>query len=256
MIDGVAILARAQFNPANCPGNVCVTDGLVKKIFGYSVSINDLWSTLLAAAIVAGMGLYLARKATSGVPGKLQLAWETVVGAIQNQVAQTIGPEGRKVVPLAVTLFMFILVANWLELFWPAGHNPNYIPTPTSNVNIDYAMALTVFVFTNATAIKRAGLKRYFGHFLKPYSWMTLFNVVEEIAKPVSLSLRLFGNVFAGALILALIAGLFPLFIVPFADLVWVPFDLFIFAIQAFIFAVLTLIYYQQAIDVARGGGH
>ena len=79
---------------------------------------------------------------------------------------------------------------------------------------------------------------------------------IREIVKPVSLSLRLFGNVFSGALIFALVSGLFASVYVPIAiiDVVWLPFDLAVFFLQAFIFALLTVIYYQQALDVAHGG--
>lgn len=251
---GPVVLAAGHFS--GCSGNVCVTDDLVRRIFGFNIQINDLWAMVIAALVVGGSGLVVARRSTAGVPGKAQLLWETVVGSIEDQVEERIGPTGRRVVPLAITLFAFILIANWLEIFWPAGHDPNYLPTPTSNVNVDYIMALTVFVFTNGTAIKRAGLGRYVKHYFQPFSWMFIFNIAEELAKPLSLALRLFGNVFAGALILALIAGLFPYFIIPVADIVWVPFDLGIFAIQAFIFALLAIIYYQQAVSIAEGSGH
>ncbi|MGH9064901.1 MAG: F0F1 ATP synthase subunit A [Acidimicrobiales bacterium] len=250
------VQATAHFPPAACPNNVCVTDDVTRTIFGQAIAVNDVWSTVLAAVIVAASGLYVARKVTSGTPGRAQLLWESLVGWIGDQLEGRLGPAGRPAVPLAVCLFAFILIANWLEIFWPAGHAPNYLPTPTSNVNIDYAMALTVWVYTNGVAIRRAGLGRYFKHFTEPYAFMTPFKVVEELAKVLSLSLRLFGNVFAGALVLALIAGLFPLFIIPFADFIWVPFDLFIFAIQAFIFSLLTIIYYQEAVGVAEGGVH
>lgn len=245
-------LGSAHFPPAACPNNVCIQDDVSKKFFGYAISVNDLWSTVLAAVIVAGTGIYVARKVTTGVPGKLQLLWESLIGWVGDQL----GPSAQKAIPLAATLFAFILVANWFEIFWPLGHAPNYVPTPTSAVDLDYVMAITVFVYTNATAIRRAGLGRYLKHFTKPYGFQTIFNVIEELVKILSLSLRLFGNVFAGALVLALVAGLFPLFLVPFVDVFWVPFDLFIFAIQAFIFSLLTIIYYQQAVAVAEGGGH
>jgi len=236
---------------ANCANNhVCVTDDVAIKFFGQELDINDIWATCVAALIVGGLGIYTARRATSGVPGKLQLAWEGLIGWITDQVESRVGPAGRQVVPLAVCIFAFILIANWFEIFWPAGHAPNYMPTPTSNVNIDYAMALTVFVYTNWVAIKSAGLRKYLRHYANP------IKAVEELSKILSLSLRLFGNVFTGALILALIAGLFPLFIIPFADIVWVPFDLFIFAIQAFIFSLLTIIYYTEAVNLGKEGAH
>lgn len=234
---------------------VYVTDGLVKKVFGVSININDLWSTVIAGLIVCVFGLLIARKASAGVPSKGQVFWELVVNTASDQVERMVGPEGRPVVPLAITLFVFILVSNWLEIFFWTGHNPSYLPTPTSNVNIDYAMALIVFVTTNFVAIKHAGITKYIGHYFRKPVWMFPIHIIEELTKPLSLSLRLFGNVFTGALIFALLAGLFASFPPPvfFFAILWLPFDLFIFLIQAFIFALLTVIYYQQAVSVGRG---
>jgi F-type H+-transporting ATPase subunit a len=234
--------------------NVSSTDEYTTKIFGFDIDANDLWATVIAAVLVIGFGLYVARRATSGVPSKPQVLWELVVGGVGDQVERMIGPEGRPVVPLSVALFVFILACNWLELFFWTGHVTALVPTPTSNVNLDYAMALVVFIFTNIVAFRHAGFRKYFGRFFKP--GLGQLALVEEIVKPVSLSLRLFGNVFSGALIFALVSGLFASVYVPIAiiDVVWLPFDLAVFFLQAFIFALLTVIYYQQALDVAHGG--
>jgi F-type H+-transporting ATPase subunit a len=233
-------------------GVVHVTDSVTVKIFGLSIDINDLWAMVLACAVVLGLGFYAARRATSGVPGRVQLFWETVVDGVASQV----GEDARPIIPLAVTFFVFILTCNWFELFYWSGHNPSYLPTPTSNINLDYMMALVVFVVTNYTAIKHAGVRTYLGHFFKPNPLFFPIELVNEIAKPLTLALRLFGNVFTGALVFALLSGLFnhfypPIFLI---DLIWLPFDLFVFLIQAFIFALLTIIYYQQALDMAHGG--
>lgn len=234
---------------------VSATDEWTTKIFGVTIDANDLWGAVLAAIIVIAGALWMSRRVTDGVPGKAQVLWELVVGGVSDQVEAMIGPEGRPIIPLAVTLFVFILTCNWIEIFFWSGHATALMPTPTSNVNIDYGMALIVFIVTNVTAFRHAGAKRYFMRFVKPPGLGQL-TLVEEIVKPVSLSLRLFGNVFSGALIFSLVAGLFakiyvPIFII---DVVWLPFDLAVFALQAFIFALLTVIYYQQALNVAHGG--
>jgi F-type H+-transporting ATPase subunit a len=237
--------------------NVSVTDEKPIKIFGLTIDINDLWAVVVAALIVCGTGYLVARKASSGVPSKPQILWELIVGFWSDQVEAMVGPAGRAVVPLAITLFTFILACNWLEVFFWSGHGPSYLPTPTSNVNIDYMMALVVFVVTNAVAL-RGGVRRYATRFVRPYKALLPLNIIEEVIKPVTLSLRLFGNVFSGALIFALVAGLFATTYLPILplDFVWLLFDLAIFFIQAFIFALLTVIYYQQAIAVAEGLGH
>lgn len=242
----------ALHGPALAVGTVHVTDELTQKLFGVNIDINDLWAVLFAALFVCGSGVYVARHATAGVPSKPQLVWETIIDAVTAQV----GESARPVIPLAVTLFTFILTCNWFELFFWSGHDPAYLPTPTSNINLDYAMALVVFVVTTFVSIKHAGLRRYFGHFFKPYKIMFPLEVVSELAKPITLALRLFGNVFSGALIFALISGLFQHFLPPIflIDLIWLPFDLAVFFIQAFIFALLTIIYYQQALALSDGG--
>jgi F-type H+-transporting ATPase subunit a len=230
--------------------NVSVSDGWEKTFFGLSFSINDIWAAFLAAIIVCTFGYLVSRRASSGEPTRAQLVWEVIVGAVQDQVESMIGPGGRPVVPIAITLFVFILCCNWFELFFWTGHVTALLPTPTSNVNIDYAMALFVIGYAQITGLRRAGLGRYLKHYRNP------LNLVELISNLLSLSLRLFGNVFAGALIFALLSGLFKSFLpaVFVGDIVWLPFDLFIFLIQAFIFSLLSIVYYQQAVAIASGG--
>ncbi|MCL2395701.1 MAG: F0F1 ATP synthase subunit A, partial [Acidimicrobiaceae bacterium] len=193
---------------------VSATDEWTTKIFGVTIDANDLWGAVLAAIIVIAGALWMSRRVTDGVPGKAQVLWELVVGGVSDQVEAMIGPEGRPIIPLAVTLFVFILTCNWIEIFFWSGHATALMPTPTSNVNIDYGMALIVFIVTNVTAFRHAGAKRYFMRFVKPPGLGQL-TLVEEIVKPVSLSLRLFGNVFSGALIFSLVAGLFAKIYVP-----------------------------------------
>ena len=221
-----------------------------RKIFGLTVNIDTVLTTLAAGLIVIGLGLYVRHKVTSAVPGKLQLAFETVVSGVDNQVGSTMGDAGRPIVPLAVTLFLFILIANWFELI-PSGHNPEYIPAPTGDVNFTAAMAVFVIVLVHATWIRRNGLRSYIHHYFEP-KLMFPINVIEELVKPVTLTLRLFGNIFAGGLLLALIADLLPAkFIVPIPlfDVIWKLFDgLFVGPLQAFIFALLTILYFESAI--------
>jgi F-type H+-transporting ATPase subunit a len=142
-------------------------------------------------------------------------------------------------------LFFFILTANWLEVI-PSGHNPEYLPAPTADVNLTYALALLVIGLVHVTSVRRRGIKRYIGHYFKPFKAFVIINVIEELAKPLTLALRLFGNIFAGGIMILLISRL-PLFVVPFGDLIWKPFDMFIGGIQAFIFSLLTILYFGAA---------
>ncbi|HXZ82836.1 MAG TPA: F0F1 ATP synthase subunit A [Acidimicrobiales bacterium] len=221
------------------------------KIFGLTIDVDTVLSTLVAAAIILGIGFYLRAKATSGAPGRLQLAFEAIVQAIDRQVDSSMGDAGKPIVPLAFTLFVFILIANWLELI-PTGHTPQYLPAPAADVNFTAALAVFVIVLVHVTWIRRQGWKAYLGHYLRPYKVLLPINVIEELVKPVTLALRLFGNMFSGALLLVIIAGLFPaswIAPIPILDVIWKLFEgLFVGPIQAFIFSLLTILYFQSAI--------
>jgi F-type H+-transporting ATPase subunit a len=230
------------------------------------LDLDTIWSTAVAMVIVIGMGLYLRAKAVSGVPGKLQLAWEMGVEAVQTQVEGTIGPRGAAVVPLAVTLFVFILVANWFSVLG-IGSEIEWIAPPTSDINVTLALALIVIIPVHIASIRARGVGGYIRHYVSQPFPKALFlvnifiNGVEEIAKPLTLALRLFGNLLSGGLMLALIAalGVWSISHVPIGDVatiilnpVWKIFDLFIGAIQAFIFALLTILYFDSAMSEAH----
>jgi F-type H+-transporting ATPase subunit a len=211
---------------------------------GFAFNLDTIWSTALAAAIVLGLGLLLRARITSGVPSRLQLTWEGVVEQVRSQVEAQIGPTAPFVVPLAIALFMFILIANWIELV----PTMDKFPSPTADVNVTFALALSVIVWMHITSIRRKGLKGYFKHFAQPYALLIPINIIEEIAKPITLALRLFGNIFSGSIMIILI-GLFPALIVPWPTAAWKLFDMFIGVIQAFIFALLTILYFSSAVE-------
>jgi F-type H+-transporting ATPase subunit a len=214
------------------------------KLGGFVFNLDTIWSSAIAIAIVLGLGLLLRAKATSGVPGRLQLIWESVVTQVRSQVEEQIGPTAPFVVPLALALFMFILIANWLELI-PTAHK---VPAPTADVNLTFALALVVIVWMHIVSVRRKGAGNYFKHYAQPYKALIPINIIEEIAKPVTLALRLFGNIFSGTIMIILI-GLFPAFIVPWPNAAWKLFDMFIGVIQAFIFALLTVLYFSSAVS-------
>ena len=202
--------------------------------------------TLFAAGIVLVLGFLMRRKATDGVPGKLQLFWEVLVEQVQDLTDSALGAKGRRFVPLAVTIFLFLLVCNWIEVI-PSGHNPEWFPAPTADVNLPLAMALTVIFIVHYNSVKARGWRGYFHHYLTPYPVMLPINIIEEITKPITLTFRLFGNMFASVLMISVITALLPIYLVPVGELVWKPFALFVGAIQAFIFALLTIIYLSIA---------
>ncbi len=230
------------------------------------LDLDTIWSTAAAMVIVVALGLYLRARATHGVPGKLQLAWEMGVQAVQKQVEGTIGPRGAAIVPLAVALFVFILVANWFSVLG-IGSEIEWIGPPTSDINVTLALALIVIIPVHIASIRVRGFGGYVKHYVSQPFPKALFplnifmNGVEEVAKPLTLALRLFGNLLSGGLMLALIAalGVWSISHVPIGDVatiilnpVWKVFDLFIGAIQAFIFALLTILYFDTAMSDAH----
>lgn len=242
--------------------DISVGEHVQRKIFGLTVNLDIVWATCIAGAIVITLGLILRTQATSGVPGKFQLAWEMAVGAVQTQVDDSIGPRGAMVVPLALTLFIFIFTCNLFEVVG-IGSKLDVLPAPTSDINLPLAMALYVIVMVHWAAIKNRGLGGYFKHYVaQPFpaklAPANLFmNGIEELVKPVTLTLRLFGNLFAGGLMLSLLAALVAWKFGSFGviggvlsslfTVIWKLFDMAIGAIQAFIFALLTILYFDTA---------
>lgn len=219
--------------------------------FGLVFNLDTIWSTVAAGAVVVLFGVLIARRSTSGVPTGAQLLWETVVAQIEKQVEDSIGIRVAPfVVPLATALFSFILLANWLELI-PTGGN---LPSPTADVNLTFALALVVVVWVHITGVRRRGAGTYFGHMVTPF-YLAPINIIEEIAKPVTLALRLFGNIFAGSVMIAVIA-LLPAYVLWAPNILWKLFDMAIGVIQAFIFALLTILYFSFAVGGADDSAH
>jgi F-type H+-transporting ATPase subunit a len=225
--------------------------------FGLTVNTDTVLATAVAGVIVIALAFFLRAKVTStGVPNGVQLFWEAITVQLRNQIETAIGMRiAPFVLPLAVTLFVFILVANWLSVLPvqytdSTGATHELLKPPASDINFVLALALFVFICYHAAGVWRRGV---LGHPLKVLKGHVVFlapiNLVEEIAKPISLSLRLFGNIFAGGILVALIA-LFPPYILWLPNAIWKSFDLFVGAIQAFIFALLTILYFSQSMEL------
>jgi F-type H+-transporting ATPase subunit a len=235
-------------------------------LFGMTFNLDTIWVTVVAGAIVLALGFWaraqLTKDTEDHVPTKLQLVWETVVNEVNTQVEGNLGKVNPFVVPLAVALFFFILIANWIEVI-PTELNKNVhlLPSPTADTNLTYAMALIVIIGVWGFGIRQKGLRGYLKHFMEPYPYLLPLNVLEELVKPITLALRLFGNIFAGGIMIALIGGLVSLapgnipiggVLAGVLNVVWKLFDtLFLGGLQAFIFALLPVLYFGMA-----GAGH
>jgi F-type H+-transporting ATPase subunit a len=246
--------------------DISVGEHVMRKILGLQLDLDTVWATGAAVVVVCLLGLALRRQVARETPGRLQVAFEMGVNAVTKQVEGSIGEAGRRVIPLAVALFVFIFVCNCFESIGLGSHF-EWLAAPTGDINLPLAMAVFVILLVHVASIRTRGIAGYVHHyamqpfpvFLMPFN--LFINIVEELAKPITLALRLFGNLLSGTLMLSLIAalGAWKLSSAPVGDVViviinpvWKLFDLGIGAIQAFIFALLTILYF----DTAMSGAH
>ena len=241
----------------------------------------DSWlvSLGLGLVFVIWFGL-MARRATAGIPGKGQAFVEIVVEWVESQVKDVFHGDRRFIAPLALTIFMWVIFMNAMDLLpldlaaglitlfsgHEAAHHTYWRLVPTADVNTTFAMSLGVFFLTIYYSIKVKGLGGWTMElFTAPFHAEgvigkialivpnIILNLVEYISKPVSLAMRLFGNMYGGELVFMLIAGLFASWwtFVPgvvFGS-VWTLFHILIIALQAYIFMMLTVVYISMAHD-------
>jgi F-type H+-transporting ATPase subunit a len=220
--------------------------------------------TLLVSTLLGVFFVWLFRKAaisaTSGVPGGLQNFTEIMVEFVDTQVKDSFHGRNPLIAPLALTIFVWVFLWNFMDLIpvdlIPAIAAVFGIPyfkvVPSTDVNATFALSLSVMFLVYYYSIKVKGGKGFakevmfhpFGKWFVPFNVM--LRIVEDIAKPISLALRLFGNLYAGELIFILIA-LLPWWMQFLLGWPWAVFHLLIITLQAFIFMVLTIVYLSMA---------
>jgi F-type H+-transporting ATPase subunit a len=213
--------------------------------------------------VTLGVAFWIRSQLRSGEPSKAQAIFEWGYDQLRGLIKENVAEDALFIIPLALTLFLFILVANWIEILplgiFPVLHGAN------ADLNQTLAMGGIVILVVQWYSIRILGLRGYLRRFTKPFELPLVarivfipLNIVEEAVKPVTLSLRLFGNIFAGGVMIVLIAsagwhleflGPVPHSIISSIVLgVWKAFDvIFIGFIQAFIFMLLTVIYFGMA---------
>jgi F-type H+-transporting ATPase subunit a len=200
--------------------------------------------TWLIMLVLLGLG-FLASRSVSLVPAGAQNVFELVISGLEEFMVEITGEEGRSFYPYIATLFLFILFCNL------AGLLPGFL-SPTSNINTPLAMALCTFVFTHYLGIKFHGVK-YIKHFLGPIPWLApLFFPIEIIghtARVLSLTLRLFGNIMGEDLVLAILLLLAGQFLAP---LPMMFLAVFTSTVQAFIFTLLSMMYFAGSMEHAH----
>jgi F-type H+-transporting ATPase subunit a len=200
--------------------------------------------TWFVMALLIGLG-YLAAKTVSIVPTGLQNFFEVLISGMEEFMVDITGDEGRWLFPLAGTIFIFIFVSNLIGII------PGFFP-PTATLNTTAACALIVVIFTHVIGLKYHGAK-YIKHFLGPVWWMTpiIFpiEVIGHAARILSLSFRLFGNMMGHELVLGILFGLAGAF---FAPLPIMALGIFVALVQAFVFFLLTIMYFTGAMEHAH----
>jgi len=203
-------------------------------IFGLTFHMDTIYLTWLVMAIIILISFLATRRLTL-VPTGAQNVLEMIVTAILDQIDSTMGPKGRRFAPLIITLFLFLLISNWLGLI------PG-LASPTNDLNTTLGLALLIIILVHITGVVHKGPKRYFKHFFEPYIPFVILNIIDEVAKPITLAFRLFGNIFAGEMLIAVLIALVPWWF-PFFSIIWVSFSVFIGLIQAFVFTMLSMVY-------------
>lgn len=200
--------------------------------------------TWLIMLLLLGLG-FLASRSVSLVPAGAQNVFELIISGLEEFMVEITGEEGRSFYPYIATLFLFILTCNLIGLL------PGFL-SPTSNINTPLSMALCTFVFTHYLGIKFHGVK-YIKHFLGPIPWLApLFFPIEIIghtARVLSLTLRLFGNIMGEDLVLAILLLLAGKFLAP---LPMMFLAVFTSTVQAFIFTLLSMMYFAGSMEHAH----
>ena len=180
------------------------------------------------------------------LPEKGQLFFEILIEKLENFMVDITGPEGKFFFPFIATLFIFILTANLLGLI------PGF-ESPTANINTTLAMAICIFVYTHVIGIRFHGIK-YIKHFLGPVWWLIPLympiEIMSHFARILSLSVRLFGNIFGKEMILSILFMIAGLYLAPLPIMFL---GLLVSFIQALIFTVLSILYFAGAMEEAHG---
>lgn len=202
--------------------------------------VTYTWFVMLVLFALA----FLATRSLKTIPSGMQNFMEVVVTGVENLIDETMGHKGRTYFPLIATFALFILVSNLVALI------PGFYP-PTANLNTNAALALTVFAMTHIIGFKEHGigyLKHFMGPILVLAPLMFIIEIIGHLARPLSLSLRLFGNMYGHEIVLMIFFALVP-FLLPIPMMMM---GVLVALIQTFVFTLLAMIYIAGALEEAH----
>ena len=206
--------------------------------------------TILTMWLAMGFLLVLAILATRKIsifPNKLQVVFEGILGFFWDMSDTLMGKEGRKHIPLIASLFLFIITANLIgQLPWKLYRlKHGELASPTNDINLTAAMAVIVLIYYIVAGFAKKKFK-FFLHDFSPISiFMMLIEILEMFTRPLTLALRLFGNILAGEILIAAMLGIFA-YVLP---LPFMFFEVLVACVQALVFAMLTMVYVSTAIS-------
>lgn len=199
--------------------------------------VTYTWLVMIVLIAVA----FLAGRSVQMVPSGIQNFMETIVTGVENLIEETMGPKGKGYFPLLASFALFILLSNLVGLV------PGFYP-PTANLNTNAALALTVFAMTHVVGFKEHGIG-YIKHFMGPIPALAplifIIEIIGHLARPLSLSLRLFGNMYGHEIVLMIFFALVP-FILPVPMMLM---GVLVAFIQTFVFTLLAMIYIAGALE-------
>ncbi|MDO3412118.1 F0F1 ATP synthase subunit A [Saccharibacillus sp. CPCC 101409] len=263
-------------------------ESLIIELLGMRVDLSVVLMLIVSCAVVFLIAKLATRKLSVENPGKMQNFMEWVIEFVQNQIAGTMDmKKGRPFVTLAVTLIMFIFVSNMLGLPFGIVIHPHSVAeatvfghpilpaveafnaaaaagteahvevaiwkSPTADVTVAMTLAAIVFILVHFLGITK-NTKAYFKHYFEPYPVFFPINLIEQFSSLLTHGMRLYGNIFAGEVLISVILKLAAVNVVGLIAsiplmMVWQGFSIFVGAIQAFVFTILALVYISQKID-------
>ncbi|MFU2181582.1 F0F1 ATP synthase subunit A [Streptococcus pluranimalium] len=230
------------------------TQNPIVNFLGIDFDLTILAMTLLTVLIVFLFVFWASRHMTIKPKGKQNIL-EWLYEFVQNLIRPNVGGYTKNYTFLAFSLFLFVLVANNIGLVSKIEINEfNFWTSPTSNFMVDLTLSIIVATIVHFEGIRKNGLMNYFKGYLTPTPAMLPMNILEEITNVASLALRLYGNIFAGEVVMTLLLQFanLSIFTAPVAfilNLAWVAFSMFISLIQAYVFVLLSTKYIGNKLD-------
>jgi F-type H+-transporting ATPase subunit a len=205
------------------------------ELLGMNLTVN-IMTVIMSWIIMVFLIVFsfLATKKISLVPGVFQSLAESIVSGFDKLVADSLEMKDRKYFPFITALFLFLLLCNYIGVI-PGCEEP------TKDLNTPLGLGLLGFVIAHYSGIKFKGIKTYLSEYLQPFFVMAPLNVIGELAKVVSISFRLYGNIMGGSIIIIVVSHLVYSLILP--PFLYAFFGIFVGTVQAFVFTMLSLVY-------------